>query len=75
MVETNDALVPGVFSNRVRLWRPDGMVMEFTEFSGLRDRGSEPDGARATAPRSAPPIPLQLWRGVAESANWRWFYV
>ncbi|MFD8593554.1 hypothetical protein ACFV1L_00955 [Kitasatospora sp. NPDC059646] len=73
MVESNDALVPGVFSNRVRLWRPDGTVMEFTEFSGLRDRAQE-GGAQSTHLRTTPPVPLDIWRGVAESTTWHWFY-
>ncbi|OKJ15773.1 hypothetical protein [Kitasatospora sp. CB01950] len=68
MVEANDAIVPGLYNYRVRLWRIDGTVLEFTEFNGPRDYVlSAPRKTRTT-----PPIPLDTWRGVAESQEWRW---
>ncbi|MFF0387326.1 hypothetical protein ACFYS8_01375 [Kitasatospora sp. NPDC004615] len=77
MVESNGAVAPPLYSYRVRLWRIDGTVLEFTEYSGTRDftgdgetfaRGDQPMNARTT-----PPIPMPIWRGVAESQDWRWF--
>ncbi|MFF0297634.1 hypothetical protein ACFYST_05190 [Kitasatospora sp. NPDC004614] len=77
MVESNGAVAPPLYNYRVRLWRIDGTVLEFTEYSGTRDftgdgetfaRGDQPMNARTT-----PPIPMPIWRGVAESQDWRWF--
>ncbi|MFD8481162.1 hypothetical protein [Kitasatospora sp. NPDC059673] len=70
MVESNDAVAPTLYNYRVRVWRMDGTVLEFTEYSGIRDFTG---GAEQKNTRSTPPIPLAIWRGVAESQDWRWF--
>ncbi|PJN29743.1 hypothetical protein [Kitasatospora sp. CB02891] len=71
MVESNDAPVPGLYSHRVSVWRPDGTVLEFTEYNGLRDY----TGGKSLKTRTEPPIPLAVWREVAESPDWHWFAV
>lgn len=71
MVESNDAPVPGLYSHRVSVWRPDGTVLEFTEYSGVRDY----TGGKSLKTRTDPPIPLAVWREVAESPDWHWFVV
>ncbi|MFJ5926221.1 hypothetical protein ACIQF6_26800 [Kitasatospora sp. NPDC092948] len=68
MVEENDAIVPGLRSYRVRLWRDDGTVLEFTEFNGLHD-AADPTGSASN--RTVPPISLDVWRAAAESYDWR----
>ncbi|MFJ1792484.1 hypothetical protein [Kitasatospora griseola] len=71
MVESNDAPVPGLYSHRISVWRPDGTVLEFTEYNGVRDY----TGGKPLKTRTEPPIPLAVWREVAESPDWRWFAV
>lgn len=68
MVESNDAVAPNLYNYRVRLWRPDGTVLELTEYSGLRDY----TGPGTANTRATPPIPLDIWRGVAQAQDWRW---
>ncbi|QKW22954.1 hypothetical protein HUT16_31210 [Kitasatospora sp. NA04385] len=69
MVEQNDAMVPGAYSYHVALWRPDGTVLDFTEYSGWVDNR----GLIVGADQKLPPIDLTTWRAIAESPSWEYY--
>ncbi len=66
MVAVNDARVPGLFGYRVVIWRPDGAVLDFTEYSGT----VTPKGEPVRSGRYRPPLDLTFWRSVTESPVW-----
>ncbi|RKE22712.1 hypothetical protein [Streptomyces sp. TLI_171] len=69
LVELDDSRLPGLYGYRVALWRPDGLVLDFTEFVGVPDS----DGAGHEITRENPPLDLTTWRAVVESSDWSYF--
>lgn len=66
MVAVNDAQVPGLFGYRVAIWRPDGTILDFTEYSGTVSSKGDP----IRSGRYRPPLDLTFWRSVTESPIW-----
>ncbi|MFJ4674943.1 hypothetical protein [Kitasatospora sp. NPDC088783] len=69
LVAANDAQVPGLFGYRVAIWRPDGTVLDFTEYAGT----VTPEGEPVHPGRARPPFTLTAWRSLAESPLWTYY--
>ncbi|RAJ46243.1 hypothetical protein K353_00620 [Kitasatospora sp. SolWspMP-SS2h] len=69
LVAANDAQVPGLFGYRVAIWRPDGTVLDFTEYAGT----VTPEGEPVRSGRTRPPFALTAWRSIAESPLWTYY--
>ncbi|MEV7215027.1 hypothetical protein AB0O31_18285 [Kitasatospora cineracea] len=70
MVAVNDAQVPGLFGYRVVVWRPDGVILDFTEYAGT----VTPKGEPVRSGRYRPPLDLTFWRSVTESPVWNHYF-
>ncbi|WP_033217491.1 hypothetical protein [Kitasatospora phosalacinea] len=69
MVEANDAMTPGVYGYHVAVWRPSGLVVEFTEYCGRIDNR----GVVVKDNQSELPFDLTTWRAFAESPSWEYY--